>query len=280
MPLAFVAPLGAHRPATFIGLRPSVCRLPTRAARAPTRLSPLPVAAPVRASPCAKLFDWKKRQDPNHAAIPEEDEGIFKLTNIRAAPGSRQKKKRKGRGDAAGQGAKCGFGMRGQKSRSGRGVRAGFEGGQTPLYRRIPKFVGRPMGPGHKKKEFALMKIDHLNGCEEGSVVTFEALKERGIMTKQKRKIIKVVGGTGLLVGGLTVRAHAFTKSAIGEIEGKGGKCIRISRTTGKDLAEGEDTFKGNRFKKSTKKAKAKVETEVEAVDEAKEDEVSESAEE
>lgn len=74
------------------------------------------------------------------------------MDTLKPAPGSRQRHKRKGRGIAAGQGASCGFGMRGQKSRSGPGVRAGFEGGQQPLYRRLPKLVGRPMGPGHTKK--------------------------------------------------------------------------------------------------------------------------------
>lgn len=74
------------------------------------------------------------------------------VDTLKPAPGSRHRHKRKGRGIAAGQGASCGFGMRGQKSRSGPGVRAGFEGGQTPLYRRLPKLVGRPMGPGHSKK--------------------------------------------------------------------------------------------------------------------------------
>lgn len=71
---------------------------------------------------------------------------------LKSAPGSRHRHKRKGRGIAAGQGASCGFGMRGQKSRSGPSVRAGFEGGQTALYRRLPKMVGTPMGPGHTKK--------------------------------------------------------------------------------------------------------------------------------
>eukprot|EP00168_Porphyra_purpurea_P015808 TRINITY_DN494_c0_g1_i5.p4 TRINITY_DN494_c0_g1~~TRINITY_DN494_c0_g1_i5.p4 ORF type:complete len:125 (-),score=24.55 TRINITY_DN494_c0_g1_i5:178-552(-) len=95
------------------------------------------------------MFDWKKRADENYSVVEGD---VWTLTNLRPAPGSQHRKKRKGRGDAAGQGASCGFGMRGQKSRSGRPTRAGFEGGQTPLYRRLPKFVGRPMGPGHTKR--------------------------------------------------------------------------------------------------------------------------------
>lgn len=66
----------------------------------------------------------------------------FRLGNLSPQPGSRKRNKRKGRGIAAGQGASCGFGMRGQKSRSGSGVRPGFEGGQMPLYRRLPKLKG------------------------------------------------------------------------------------------------------------------------------------------
>lgn len=66
----------------------------------------------------------------------------FRLDNLGPQPGSRKKQKRKGRGHAAGQGGSCGFGMRGQKSRSGPGVRRGFEGGQMPLYRRLPKLRG------------------------------------------------------------------------------------------------------------------------------------------
>lgn len=98
------------------------------------------------------------------------------------------------------------------------------------------------MGPGHKKTEYALMKITHLNGCEEGSIVTFEGLKEMGLLTKQKRRIFKVVGGEDLTVKNLTVKAHAFTTSAVEAIEGAGGTCVLVSPTTGKDIIlEDED---------------------------------------
>lgn len=212
-------------PTTYVGLRASTCALPARRG----------VAVRTNTTPTAKMFDWKKRADKMHSALPE-GETVFTLTNLRPAPGSQHRKKRKGRGDAAGQGASCGFGMRGQKSRSGRPTRPGFEGGQTPLYRRVPKFVGRPMGPGHSKTEYALMKMETLNGCEEGAIVTFADLKASGAMTKQKRKLIKVVGGTELAVKGLTVKAHAFTSSAVEAIEGAGGSCVLLSPTTGKDI--------------------------------------------
>merc|ERR1712147_285704 len=114
------------------------------------------------------------------------DKTIFTWTNLKYAPGSRPDKMRKGRGIAAGQGATCGFGMRGQKSRSGRPTRPGFEGGQIPLYRRMPKWVGRPMGPGHSKTEYALIKFDPLNECDENAEVSYDSMLEAGVMTKQK----------------------------------------------------------------------------------------------
>lgn len=208
----------------------------------PTTVSTAPAVLPLtnHSAPTMKIFDWKKRSDPNYAVLPPEDEGIFKLHNIRPAPGSHKRKKRKGRGDAAG-GSRCGFGMRGQKSRSGRSVRPGFEGGQTPLYRRLPKFVGRPMGPGHKRVKYALIKTEFLNQCAEGTIVTFESLKDAGIMTKQKLKVFKVVGGTDIDVQGLTVQAHAFTTSAVEAIEKANGKCVLISPTTGKVIDMDED---------------------------------------
>ena len=120
-----------------------------------------------------KVFDWKRRE-ADESAINDLDNFEFTVSNLRPAPGSRHRKKRKGRGIAAGQGATCGFGMRGQKSRSGRPTRAGFEGGQNPLYRRLPKFVGRPMGPGHSKKIYNIIKLDELNGVAPGSTCNCE----------------------------------------------------------------------------------------------------------
>mmetsp|Transcript_5808 Transcript_5808/g.10277 ORF Transcript_5808/g.10277 Transcript_5808/m.10277 type:complete len:242 (-) Transcript_5808:35-760(-) len=177
-----------------------------------------------------KLFDWKKRGNPEYSGAAEV--GTLSVTTIIPAPGSRHRKKRKGRGVAAGQGRSCGFGMRGQKSRAGRPTRPGFEGGQNPLYRRLPKFVGRPMGPGHKRTVYGLMKISTLNKCEANSEVTVEMLVEAGMMTKNKEKLVKVVGGEELTVTGLTVKAHAFTSSAVEAIEKAGGKCVLLSPTT------------------------------------------------
>ena len=95
------------------------------------------------------IFDWKRRTADESALNDLNVE--WTMHTLKRAPGSAHRKKRKGRGIAAGQGASCGFGMRGQKSRGGRPTRPGFEGGQNPLYRRLPKFPGRTMGPGHKR---------------------------------------------------------------------------------------------------------------------------------
>ena len=91
------------------------------------------------------------------------------VTSIFPFPGSRKKARRVGRGISAGQGASCGKGMRGQNSRKGGGTRPGFEGGQTPLYRRLPKYL-KPMR-GHKKKVYELIKIEHLNSLQPNTTV-------------------------------------------------------------------------------------------------------------
>ena len=127
-----------------------------------------------------KVYDWKTRGDEPPALE------TLDLSNMKVAPGSHKSKTRKGRGISAGQGATCGFGYRGQKSRSGRSVRPGFEGGQIPLYRRLPKFVGRPMGPGHSKTLYGIVKLNVLNGCAEGSTVDYASLQEQKFVSKSK----------------------------------------------------------------------------------------------
>lgn len=183
-----------------------------------------------------KIFDWKRRQNPDGIVLEE-----VAAHTLKSAPGSRHRHKRKGRGIAAGQGASCGFGMRGQKSRSGPGVRYGFEGGQTPLYRRLPKIVGRPMGPGHTKKRFNLITLEALNTIDEGATVNFETLFAAGKVTKTKHRWHKIVGGHELTTRGLTVQAHGFTKSAVAAIEANGGTCELLSPTTNEVLEMDED---------------------------------------
>ena len=144
----------------------------------------------------------------------------IKLEALQSNKGSRRKKMRKGRGIAAGQGASCGFGMRGQKSRSGRPTRPGFEGGQMPLYRRVPKLKHFPIV---NQKNFTVLNVSSLNALKEGTVVNLDSLVKEGILTKPKNPL-KILGN-GKLEVKLTVQAAAFTTSAKNKIEEIGGKC-------------------------------------------------------
>ncbi|MDO4551989.1 MAG: 50S ribosomal protein L15 [Bacillota bacterium] len=142
----------------------------------------------------------------------------MKLHELRAAEGSTKKPKRKGRGTATGQGKTAGRGMNGQNSRAGGGTRLGFEGGQMPLYRRIPKRGFTNIW----KKQWAILNVDALNAFEDGAVVTPELLKEKRII-KQVLDGVKVLG-EGSLEKKLTVQAHKFSKTAVEKIESAGGK--------------------------------------------------------
>ena len=144
----------------------------------------------------------------------------IKLETLQSNQGSRRKKMRKGRGIAAGQGASCGFGMRGQKSRSGRPTRPGFEGGQMPLYRRVPKLKHFPIV---NQKNFTVLNVSSLNALKEGTVVNLDLLVKEGILTKPKNPL-KILGN-GKLEVKLTVQAAAFTTSAKKKIEDAGGTC-------------------------------------------------------
>ena len=141
----------------------------------------------------------------------------MKLHELKAPAGSSRDRKRRGRGTATGQGKTGGRGMNGQKSRSGGGVRLGFEGGQMPLYRRIPKRGFTNVWA----KEYAEVNVEMLNSFEAGTVVTEEMLKEAGIISKIKDGV-KVLG-RGELTTSLTVQAHKFSKSAVEKIESAGG---------------------------------------------------------
>ncbi|WP_216914098.1 MULTISPECIES: 50S ribosomal protein L15 [unclassified Synechococcus] len=144
----------------------------------------------------------------------------FSLNSLQPQTGSRRRKLRKGRGIAAGQGASCGFGMRGQKSRSGRPTRPGFEGGQMPLYRRIPKLKHFPViNPTH----YTVINVSRLGEMKAGSTVSLESLEQAGLVTSP-RYPLKVLGNGELKVK-LTVHAAAFTASARAKIEAAGGTC-------------------------------------------------------
>ena len=144
----------------------------------------------------------------------------IRLHSLKSNTGSRKKKLRKGRGIAAGQGASCGFGMRGQKSRSGRSTRPGFEGGQMPLYRRVPKLKHFPL---INQKSFTIINISSLNDVKEGTTVNLDSLVKGGIVTSPKYPL-KVLGNGNLKVK-LTVQAALFTASAKSKIEAAGGTC-------------------------------------------------------
>ena len=140
------------------------------------------------------------------------------LSDLRPAEGSRKSKFRKGRGHGSGNGKTAGRGQDGQKSRSGGGVRVGFEGGQMPLYRRLPKrgFTCR------NSKEIIGINVDRLNSFRAGTTVTVEKLVEKGIV-KNPKDGVKILGN-GELTKRLTVQVDAFSKSAVEKIEAAGGK--------------------------------------------------------
>ena len=140
------------------------------------------------------------------------------LNSLKPNTGSRKKKLRKGRGIAAGQGASCGFGMRGQKSRSGRPTRPGFEGGQMPLYRRVPKLKHFEI---INQKKFSVINLEKLNKFNDDEVVNLDSLVKKGLLFKPKFPL-KILGNGNIKVK-LKVEAHAFTKSAIEKIEAAGG---------------------------------------------------------
>ena len=140
----------------------------------------------------------------------------MRLHELKAVPGATRAPKRKGRGTATGQGKTAGRGMNGQNSRSGGGVRPGFEGGQMPLYRRIPKRGFTNIW----RKEYEIVNVETLNRFDNGTEVTPELLIAEGIV-KQVKDGIKI---KGKLEKNLTVQAQKFTKSALEKIEAAGGK--------------------------------------------------------
>jgi large subunit ribosomal protein L15 len=142
----------------------------------------------------------------------------MKLHELKPAEGSRQERKRKGRGIGSGNGKTAGKGTKGQNARSGGGVRLGFEGGQTPLFRRLPK---RGFTNIHRK-EYAIVNLDTLNRFEDGTEVTPELLIESGVVKSEKAGI-KILA-KGNVEKKLTVKAHKFSSAAKEAIEAVGGK--------------------------------------------------------
>ncbi len=141
----------------------------------------------------------------------------MQLHNLKPNAGSTHSKKRVGRGTGSGTGKTAGTGHKGQNSRSGRGTRPGFEGGQTPFFKRLKKrgFTN------FTRKEYSTVNIMELNRYAEGTVVTPELLLQDRLITKLLSGL-KILGDGSLDVK-LTVKAHKFTKSALEKIEAAGG---------------------------------------------------------
>ncbi|AFZ04256.1 50S ribosomal protein L15 [Calothrix sp. PCC 6303] len=145
----------------------------------------------------------------------------MRLNDAKPQKGSKKRGRRVGRGIAAGQGASCGLGMRGQNSRSGGGTRPGFEGGQQPLYRRLPKLKGFPLV---NRVNYITINVEKLAGLPANSEVTLASLEAAGILTGSNRGLLKILGNGELSVA-LNVKAAAFTGSARSKIEAAGGSC-------------------------------------------------------
>ena len=146
------------------------------------------------------------------------------LSNLKPAEGSTKTKKRIGRGQGSGRGGTSTRGHKGAKSRSGYSRKLGFEGGQMPLYRRVPKFGFKNIN----RKEFRGINIDALQALAEAKkleVITFETLVENGLASKNDN--VKILG-RGELKAKLEVSAHAFSESAIKAIEAQGGVATKL----------------------------------------------------
>ncbi len=142
----------------------------------------------------------------------------MKLHNLSPAENAKSRKKRKGRGTGSGRGNFCGRGVKGQNARSGGSVGPIFEGGQTRLFRRMPK-----VGFNNKfKKEVNIVNVRELNRLEEGTEVTPEFLEDIGLISTRKKDGVKILGDGDLDVS-LTVKANDFSESAREKIEAAGG---------------------------------------------------------
>lgn len=144
----------------------------------------------------------------------------MRLNDAAPKAGSKKRRRRVGRGISAGQGASAGLGMRGQKSRSGSGTRPGFEGGQQPLYKRIPKLKHFTV---INRRQYTTINVSKLAALSVNTEVTLTSLIEAGILTTD-RGPLKILGDGELNVA-LQVKAAAFTATARNKIEAAGGSC-------------------------------------------------------
>lgn len=148
----------------------------------------------------------------------------MRLQDVAPKSGSKKRGRRVGRGISAGQGASAGKGMRGQKARSGRSTRPGFEGGQNPLYRRLPKLKSFPIV---NRKQYTTLNVSKLASLPANTEVTLASLKEAGLVNSNKGPL-KILGDGELNIP-LNVKAAAFTGTARSKIEAAGGSCEIVS---------------------------------------------------
>ncbi len=144
----------------------------------------------------------------------------MRLHNLKPRPGAKHRRKRLGQGESSGHGKTSGRGGKGQTARSGSSIRIGFEGGQMPLIRRIPK---RGFNNARHATLYVPVNLDSLNRFDDGARIDETVLREAGL-ANGKSSGIKILG-TGTLTRKLTVAAHAFSASAKAAIEAKGGTC-------------------------------------------------------
>ncbi|KAM7269934.1 hypothetical protein ACFE04_029148 [Oxalis oulophora] len=189
----------------------------------------------------------------SQASSASESNGRFRLDNLGPQPGSRKNRKRKGRGIAAGQGNSCGFGMRGQKSRSGPGIMRGFEGGQMPLYRRVPKLRGIAGGMSAGLPKYIPVNLDVIAAAfKDGEEVSLETLKEKRLINpsgRERRLPLKILG-EGELSAKLNIKARAFSAAAKEKLEAAGctltvlpGKKKWVKPSVAKNLARADEYF-------------------------------------
>ena len=147
----------------------------------------------------------------------------MQIHQLSPAPGAKTRKKQLGRGIGSGKGKTAGKGHKGQWARQGGGVRPGFEGGQMPLLRRLPKrgFTS------NFRKEFSVVNVGDLNGFKKGTEITAEFLKEEGVLSKIEPYGLKILGDGELTVA-LTIKATKFTKGAKEKIEKAGGVAVNV----------------------------------------------------
>jgi len=148
----------------------------------------------------------------------------MRLHNLKPRPGAKHRRKRLGQGESSGHGKTSGRGGKGQTARSGSSIRIGFEGGQMPLIRRIPK---RGFNNARHATTYIPVNLESLNQFSDGARVDFESLRKAGL-ANGKAAGVKILG-TGELTRKLAVTAHAFSASARAKIEGKGGTCEIIA---------------------------------------------------